>query len=344
MYCNFVLDERLSTPVYRQLMNQVEQAILSGEIGSGECLPSMNELAATLEISKETVKKAYSYLRGKGLIRATQGKGFFVADKESGRKPRILILFDKLSDSKQVLFNSFSAAIGDRAEVTIQLHNQNLDLLRYYIDENLNLYDYFVITPHFPLDVASRRNVALQLRRIPDRKLILLDHNPEGVPGKYGAVYQDFENDAYNGLKQGLRKLKASGKLNVIIEMSSLYHDEVAGAVRRFCRDEGIDLKFEADITPDIIRERETYLLLCGQIDLGLASLVKAAQEKKMKPGRDFNIISYNESPVNDIILNGLTTISTDFAEMGRLGAEMIINQDFRKVKCPFVMTRRKTF
>lgn len=78
--------------------------------------------------------------------------------------------------------------------------------------------------------------------------------------------------------------------------------------------------------------------------NLGLAALAKAAEKKKMKPGRDFNIISYNESPINDIILNGLTTISTDFAEMGRLGAEMIINQDFRKVKCPFGMTRRKTF
>ncbi|MGM9743299.1 MAG: GntR family transcriptional regulator [Candidatus Cryptobacteroides sp.] len=340
----FVLDERLSTPVYRQLMNQVEQAIQSGEIKSGECLPSMNELAATLEISKETVKKAYTYLRNKGLICATQGKGFFIADKETGRKPRILILFDKLSNSKQVLFNSFSATIGDRAEMTIQLHNQNLDLLQYYIDENLNLYDYFVITPHFPLDIASRRNAVRQLRRIPNRKLILLDHNPEGLPGKYGAVYQDFENDAYNGLKQGLRKLKASGKLNVITEMSSLYHEEVTGAVKRFCHDFEIDLNFEENITPEIIREKETYLLVCGQIDLGLAALAKAAEEKKMKPGRDFNIISYNESPINDIILNGLTTISTDFAEMGRLGAEMIINQDFRKVKCPFGMTRRKTF
>lgn len=52
--------------------------------------------------------------------------------------------------------------------------------------------------------------------------------------------------------------------------------------------------------------------------NLGLAALAKAAEEKKMKPGRDFNIISYNESPINDIILNGLTTISTDFAEIGR--------------------------
>lgn len=52
--------------------------------------------------------------------------------------------------------------------------------------------------------------------------------------------------------------------------------------------------------------------------NLGLAALAKAAEKKKMKPGRDFNIISYNESPINDIILNGLTTISTDFAEIGR--------------------------
>lgn len=344
MAFKIVLDDKLSTPVYRQLMNQVELAIQSGEIKSGECLPSMNELAAELDISKETVKKAYTYLRNKGLLCATQGKGFFITDKETGRKPRILIIFDKLSNSKQVLFSSFSETIGDSAEITIQLHNQNVNLLKYYIDENLYIYDYFVITPHFPLDPATQKSAVKQLRRIPNRKLILLDNNPEGIPGNYGSVYQDFANDAYNGLKQGLRKLKASGRLNVITEMSSLYHEQVNIAVRRFCKEFGIALNFENTISPSIIREKETYLLINGQLDLGLASLAKAAEEKKMKPGRDFSIISYNESPINDIILNGLTTISTDFKEMGRLGAEMIINQEFYKIKCPFKMTRRKTF
>lgn len=102
------------------------------------------------------------------------------------------------------------------------------------------------------------------------------------------------------------------------------------------------ELRWEKD-GDDLVARAEMTIQLHNH-NLGLAALAKAAEEKKMKPGRDFNIISYNESPINDIILNGLTTISTDFAEMGRLGAEMIINQDFRKVKCPFGMTRRKTF
>ena len=67
----------------------------------------------------------------------------------------------------------------------------------------------------------------------------------------------------------------------------------------------------------DLVARAEMTIQLHNH-NLGLAALAKAAEEKKMKPGRDFNIISYNESPINDIILNGLTTISTDFAEMGR--------------------------
>ncbi len=76
------------------------------------------------------------------------------------------------------------------------------------------------------------------------------------------------------------------------------------------------ELRWEKD-GDDLVARAEMTIQLHNH-NLGLAALAKAAEEKKMKPGRDFNIISYNESPINDIILNGLTTISTDFAEMGR--------------------------
>lgn len=55
-------------------------------------------------------------------------------------------------------------------------------------------------------------------------------------------------------------------------------------------------------------------------------------------------IISYNESPINEIILNGLTTISTDFRQMGVLVARMILEKSLSKVKCDFQMIRRNTF
>ena len=58
----FVINTTVSIPVYKQVISQVEQKIISGEYTPGYQLPSMNELAADLDISKETIKKAYACL------------------------------------------------------------------------------------------------------------------------------------------------------------------------------------------------------------------------------------------------------------------------------------------
>ena len=86
------IDLKSQTPVYKQLISNVETAIHDGEYRYGDLLPSMNELSLQLGISKETVKKAYSLMRDKGIISATQGKGFYVSSENSGQKPKILVL------------------------------------------------------------------------------------------------------------------------------------------------------------------------------------------------------------------------------------------------------------
>ena len=187
------LDSSSPVPVYKQLMDQIESGINDGTFQSGELLPSMNELASQLDISKETVKKAYFLLRDRGVICSTQGKGYYIADRSSSRKMRVLLLFDKFSSTKQILYNSFHDTIGGKADITIYLHNQQINLLEYYLDENLGKYDYYVVTPHFPLDQATRKRVLKALRRIPNRKLIMMDNYMPELPGNYGAVYQDFE-------------------------------------------------------------------------------------------------------------------------------------------------------
>lgn len=338
------VDLESQIPVYKQIVGQVEQLVRNGEYPEGYLLPSMNELSMLLDISKETVKKAYSILRNKGFIDARQGKGFYVAATNAADKLHILVLFDKLSSYKQVLFNSFAAEIGDAAEISIRLHNQNVDLLEYYVDENLDLFDYYVITPHFPLDKASQKRVLKILTRIPNRKLIIADHWMKELPGNYGAVYQDFAIDAYEGLGYGLKKLKSYSKLNVVTLPSSLYYASVSEAVERFCRDNAIAVEFHSKITPEIIRPKEVYLILNSQYDLGLIELVRRARELNYRVGRDISIISYNESPINEIILNGLTTISTDFRQMGVLAARMILDKSLAKIRCDFQMIRRNTF
>lgn len=338
------IDNDSRVPVYKQLMDQIESGIKEGYYASGDILPSMNELSARLDISKETVKKAYFLLRDKGVISSTQGKGYYIAEADSNRKMKILLLFDKLSNIKQILFNSFASTIGDRAEMTIYLHNQQVDILEYYLDENLGSFDYYVVTPHFPLEPEIQKRVLKALRRIPNRKLIVLDHFMPELRGNYGAVYQDFENDAYTGLMMGLKKLRNVPRLNVIIELSSLYHPMVSKAVSRFCDEYGIPCNFITQVTPEIVKPKETYLILHSQFDMELINLARAARSLKLKPGKDFSIISYNESPMSEIVLDGLTTISADFPQMGRLAAEMILDGKNFKYKCDFRMTRRNSF
>lgn len=57
---------------------QIKGAILAGELGQGEALPSIRSLANSLRISVITTKRAYSELEAQGFIDTVQGKGSFV--------------------------------------------------------------------------------------------------------------------------------------------------------------------------------------------------------------------------------------------------------------------------
>lgn len=340
----FVVNTSVGIPVYKQVILQIEQKIISGEYPPGHRLPSMNELAQALDLSKETIKKVYVILRDKGLVEPRQGKGFYVKGVDEERPLRILLLFDKLSSYKQELFHSFMTKIGTDAEVTIRIHNQNLEVLELFIDEDVDNFDYYVITPHFPLDEASQKRMLKLLKRIPNRKLIILDKNVPELPGNYGAVYQDFSSDIAAALEEGLDKLRLFSKLNVLIMPNSLYSAQIRKALERFCEENSLPVEFHYGVSEEIIRPKEVYLMLNSQHDDGLLTVSRIALSMGLKIGRDISIISYNDSPINEIILNGLTSVSADFKQMGQISAQMILDKTLFKTKCDFRLIKRSTF
>lgn len=330
-------------PIYKALVEQADLAIHDGTIKAGEMLPSMNELAARLNISRETVKKAYGILTDRGLIVPMHGKGFFAADISERAIPQVLVIFDKLSVYKQLLFNAFSERLKDAAQTVILTHNQSVDLLEYYLDNNLDRFDYYVVMPHFPLDDATQQKALKQLSRIPHRKLILLDHLQPGFIGNFGAVYQDFENDIYNGLSQGNGALLQTRRLRVITLPSSLYGRSIRKGVERFVAQNKLPVQFLTQ-APEDISPGDTFLVLNSQLDTGLVALARKIQAAGLSIGSDVRIISYNESDMNELILGGLTTVSTDFRQMGLEAADMILSRRLQIVHNPFKMIRRSTF
>jgi len=182
------------------------------------------------------------------------------------------------------------------------------------------------------------------LKRIPNRKLILVDKNIPDLPGNYGAVYQDFSNDIAIALGEGLDKLKLFSRLNVVIMPNSLYSHRIRQSIEAFSEQNGLPVQFHHGVSEDIVRQNEVYLMINSQHDAGLLEFSRIASRLSLTIGKDISVISYNDSPINEIILNGLTAVSTDFKQMGELAAQMILDRNLSKIKCDFRLIRRATF
>lgn len=75
-----VIQPQGTLAIYEQIVNQLKNAIVTGELKTGEALPSIRALAGDLQVSVITTKRAYEELEKEGLIRSVAGKGFYVCE------------------------------------------------------------------------------------------------------------------------------------------------------------------------------------------------------------------------------------------------------------------------
>ena len=86
--------------IYEQIVNQLKNAIVTGELKAGEALPSIRALAAELGVSVITTKRAYEELEKEGLIRSVAGKGFYVCEYNTDylREKQLMMLEKRLAE------------------------------------------------------------------------------------------------------------------------------------------------------------------------------------------------------------------------------------------------------
>lgn len=75
-----VIQPQGTLAIYEQIVNQLKNAIVTGELKANEALPSIRALASDLGVSVITTKRAYEELEKEGLIRSVAGKGFYVCE------------------------------------------------------------------------------------------------------------------------------------------------------------------------------------------------------------------------------------------------------------------------
>ena len=78
---NILISNASNQPIYEQIYTQIKNAIIAGDLGEGDALPSIRQLAKDLRISVITTKRAYEELERDGFIDTVAAKGCFVAPK-----------------------------------------------------------------------------------------------------------------------------------------------------------------------------------------------------------------------------------------------------------------------
>jgi GntR family transcriptional regulator len=80
-HIKFSLDTVSGVPVYRQLIKQVENAVLSGRMKAGDKLPTIRALSVELKINPNTIAKAYTELEIRGIVSTQIGSGTYISEK-----------------------------------------------------------------------------------------------------------------------------------------------------------------------------------------------------------------------------------------------------------------------
>ncbi len=96
-----IISNVVQEPIYVQIVSQIKESIMKGELTELEALPSIRSLAKELQISVITTKRAYDELEKEGFIITVPGKGTYVGaqNKELMRETRIKIVEEKITEA-----------------------------------------------------------------------------------------------------------------------------------------------------------------------------------------------------------------------------------------------------
>ena len=295
-----------------QLADLISQAISMREFLEGDSLPSINELSRRYGVSRDTVFKAVSDLRERGIIDSTPRKGYFV----TGQVTNVLLLLDQYTPFKETLYNSFAKHLPVNYKVDLLVHQYNERLFSTIVRESVGKYNKYVV-----MNFDNERFSA-SLNKISPARLLLLDFG-KFEKERYSYVCQDFDESFYGAL-QRLDDRFSSYRKFVFLFPSSLKHPQSSkDYFFRFCQDYNLSGSVEEDVE-NLKVEKDTAYLAIKQQDV--VKVVKQGRLAGLKCGRDFGLLAYNDIPSYEVIDEGITALTIDWQQMGNEVARFVLD------------------
>lgn len=310
----FKISDSAGQTKLQQLVHSITEAISNGQLKSGDVLPSVNQLSIESGFSRDTVFKAYNILKQRNVVESAPTKGYFVASESF----KIFVLLDDFSAFKEQLYQSFRQNLPDSYSVDLLFHHYNPEVFHQLIQNSLGRYSMYVVMN------IDHKTIDPILEKIDANKLLILDMGkPEN--GKMNYLLQNFNKSVKNCLEEGIEQLKKYHELILVYAENSTPHPpEIISAVRSFCKKNHIPFRKIKKSEEKDIQKGQAYFVIH---DADLVNVIKSCRSKGLELGKDVGVLSYNDTPMKQIVGGGITVISTNFEQMGKQAADFVKNK-----------------
>jgi DNA-binding transcriptional regulator YhcF (GntR family) len=322
-----------SNSKHEQIVNGILNAINEKLILQGDMLPSVNVMIRETGYARETIAKAYTHLKDKGIIASKNRLGYYVANNDTEQQIKVALLMYGYDTFQEIFYTNFREELGERVHLNVYFHHNNIEIFETIIDHIKGSYGMYVVSP-----IPHPKTPEL-LKNIPLNKFLMFDRF-EQLEGEYSFVTQEFEHSAYKAFSQLSGAIKKFDEILFCYKPSSVIPIEILKGFKKFLKDYDINGQTQHGYKYGEIQTGKVYFTMDNA---ELFALIKECKEKKLIIGSDIGILSHNDEPVKEIVGDGITTFSTDFAEMGRKAAKFVLTRDKIQEVIPTVLIRRNS-
>lgn len=227
------------------------------------------------------------------------------------------MLFDTFNGFKENVLQGLSDTVLRQVDVEVCFHHFNPGLFRRLLLEARGKYDRYVVMPFLAPEVAEA------LTELEAERLLVLDIHACLPSKRTPFIVQNFDAQLAQALGTGLKRLKRYRCLTLVFPPHNHDPVEIQDAVLRFGRRAGLQTTIVPRLTEHMVQTETAYLVLD---DRDLVSLVKHCNATGHRLGKDVGVVSYNDTPLKEVVGGGISVVTIDFYGLGVRAGQHVLD------------------
>lgn len=318
---------------HEQIVQGIINAIDEKVVTKGDPLPSVNTFISELGFARETIAKAYKDLIHRGIVESKNRLGYFVATTDVKQELKVALVLFAFDIFQETFYENFRKGLGKNIQLDIFFHHHNFETFESIIQNIKGKYGMFVIA------AMPNAKTPLVLKQLPTNRVLLVDRFIE-TDENYNYVAQEFGDSSYRAFVQLKDKIVQYNEMVFFFKPWTAEPNDILSSFKKFRKEYNINGLIKEEYELGSVEKGKVYFTIHN---FELYEMLRDAKRKGFKIGEDIGFISHNDDIIKEIIFDGITTFSTDFAQMGKKAADFVLKRKKIQEIIPTILVDRNS-